>query len=178
MTKCRLRRTFPRRGIRVALAILLVASPASYAATITGGPEVLTLTCTRITATGGATIVLNRDVTGFSDESVVLNVSDGNGVQLTVAGVSSKTGASFPFSTLVGDIPYDTAPTRNPITARVYSPGGNGLPEQTLMVTVGACALAAGYAAPIPTLSQWALVVLAMAIAGIAWTKRRRFFRR
>lgn len=95
------------------------------------------ITCGDFTASGTGAHILDRDNTGSGQESLRILVSDGQGTILYSLSFSNTLGT---FSGgLIGTTPYNTAPQFNPITFRLISLAGNGLPEQVDVNVSGSC---------------------------------------
>lgn len=80
-----------------------------------------------------------------------------------------------------GTLAYTAPPAANPITYRLVSLAGNGLPQQTAFTASGHCASLplppAPTVAAVPTLGEWALMALSAVLmlwgAGAAQRRRR-----
>ena len=97
------------------------------------GSATFTISCTGFSVSG---LSVDRDTTGVGMEDVRFYAEDGAGTVLVDDAIS--VGIPFNINT---DIPYDTPPQFNPITAVVESPAGNGLPAQNNFASdTGTCA--------------------------------------
>ena len=144
----------------------------AHAATWTSG-RIMTLTCTQFVATGSSTVTFNRDTTGAGSERLRFEGPDGDGNVLW----SETTMPYPPNSTILlgaGTWNYQNPATRNPLSYRIVSPAGNGLPEQVLYSAVGSCASLPDSVATVPTLEFWGLSLMALAAAGLGAGQLRR----
>lgn len=168
-------------------AAALLVLPAR-AITVSGPAPALTFSCTGLSYDAAPDFVfaLNRDNTGANAESYDSEIIDGNGnvlwrfsrtLALGPGGVVfSSTPDTLTYGFTAGSV---AAPTANPITYRLVSLAGNGLPQQIAFTASGACdtlppAPTPGVAA-VPTMAGWTLWVLSGVLllwgAGVA---RRR----
>lgn len=147
------------------LTVLVCAWAPAHAATVTT-PPVLTLSCTALDVTTQGVFNRDRDTSGTGQETVQFQVLDGAGTVLISDGGTSAIGSNLTLA--LGTSPYATAPTYNPLTFRITSPAGNGLPEQVVYTTTGSCAgLPMAPTAAVPTLEVWGLGLLALAAGGL-----------
>ncbi|MBK8031446.1 MAG: hypothetical protein IPK17_18540 [Chloroflexi bacterium] len=126
------------RIVFITLFVSLLALPLSavLAGTLVA-PVTMGVTCTGITFTGGGELAWDRDNTGTGLERLVLEARDGSGNVIFYAEDTRSVGTSaIGFSPIY---PYASAPQTNSITARLYSPAGNGLSEQMILSVTGDC---------------------------------------
>ena len=150
-----------RKIILVIIAMLLACTSffaiaiMASAGTINGTVN-MTLDCTAIHFSGGGTVTFDRDTNGNNTETINLEARNGAGTIIFSGTQTSTLGTTVPFAS---NYPYTTAPSFNPITARLFSPAGNGLPEQVILSANGVCA-GLPYASPIPTMTEWGMIIL------------------
>ena len=96
------------------------------------------ITCTDFNASGTGADTLDRDNTGQGQEHVRIDVFDGAGTVLYSLTFSNFLGTYI--AGLITTVPYTTAPQFNPITVKVTSLAGNGLPEVATVIGTGSCA--------------------------------------
>jgi hypothetical protein len=122
--------------VRVIFPLLLVLAVAVVPVLgATTDNFIATATCSGFFPTGS--FAANRDNTGAGAESIAINVVDGNGtVILQVIDAVPLNWSVTPASILY---PWTTEPTANPLNVSVISLAGNGLAEQVLYTTRGAC---------------------------------------
>lgn len=116
------------------LVLGLSVSPVLGGAIVTSPTTVVT--CTSVNFTTPGAVKWDRNTTGAGTETLVLEVVDGKGKTLFYATDTRAVGSQAPFSSMYL---YTAAPEWNPIGGRLYSPAGNGLPEQTLLSVFGNC---------------------------------------
>ena len=122
-------RRFIILALAMALSLGLIAQPAQ-AATISG--NFIELFCSGLTILSDATITLDRDNTGNNEEHISFLVTDGFGTSLATGAIWGTLGAGVSLdSDFYGD--YASAPQGNPITLRMVSDAGNGLPREVLV---------------------------------------------
>ncbi len=136
------------RSIFVLIVVLALLIPVSIAfAGSVSGTVNMGVTCTTLTFSGGGNIHWDRDTTGTGAEAIILEVVDGLG-NVVFYGLDSRlVGQSAGFSPAYA---YTSSPAANPITARIYSPAGNGLAEQTILEVTGTCVGLPGANSPGP----------------------------
>jgi len=142
-------------SLMVFLALPTVVSADSYNGT-------LTITCTDAFDFGPGIIHLDRDNTGSGTDSFEIKAVDGNGTVLKDFFNELSLG-DYVFGNLI----FDVAPTRNPITVTFTSLAGNGLLAQQVFSIEGSCN-------SIPTLSTWGLVLMAAVVGLIGLAVLRR----
>lgn len=126
-----LRRVF----VTLIVLSLTIASfaPVANASTYLG---TAVIDCMSADLTGTGAHILDRDNTGTGEEAIRLEITDGYGAVIFSYSYSNTLQS---FSGGIGDLSYNTAPAANPITVRVISLAGNGLPEQVDFVAHGEC---------------------------------------
>lgn len=137
-------------GVAVA-ALLVFAFTAAYASVYNGRVD---LSCTDWSALNTGSHILNRDNTGIGHEQLRIDITDGAGTliyTLTYENFLTTFGAG------IGSGIYSTAPKFNPITFKLTSLAGNGLPEQVDFVQSGNCAGLPTFATCLP-LTSFAVV--------------------
>ena len=157
----------------------------AQAITVSGPVPTLTFSCTGLTySAAGFLFQLDRDNTGNNTESYVSEIVDGAGNVLWQFTNTQSLGPP-PFGAEVfgnaGTLAYTAPPAANPITYRLVSLAGNGLPQQTAFTASGHCASLplppAPTVAAVPTLGEWALMALSALLmlwgAGAAQRRRR-----
>ena len=167
-------------------AVAAVLAYPAQAITVSGPVPTLTFSCTGLTySAAGFLFQLDRDNTGNNTESYVSEIVDGAGNVLWQFTNTQSLGPP-PFGAEVfgnaGTLAYTAPPAANPITYRLVSLAGNGLPQQTAFTASGHCASLplppAPTVAAVPTLGEWALMALSALLmlwgAGAAQTPRRR----
>jgi hypothetical protein len=164
------KRLYGRRLAAVLIVALAAHGPAN-AATITGSVNFLP-DCTGINVSGGGSVNWTRDNTGSNTETLVLEAFDGANNVLFSASDTRSVGSTAGFAPVY---PYSSMPHFNPLTARLRSPAGNGLPEQVLVVGGGSCASLPGNT--IPTLGEWGTALLALGIGLVTLIIGRRRLR-
>lgn len=121
-----------RLVIPLLLALAVAVVPALGA---TANNFSATANCAGFVPSGSFTA--DRDNTGAGQESIAINVVDGNGaVILQVIDAVPLNWTVTPASIVY---PYTQAPTANPLNISVISLAGNGLPQQALLTASGAC---------------------------------------
>ena len=165
--------SFLCRGLVAVLASGLTAG-AAHAMTFTNFSA--TFSCTAMSF-DEYTFEMDRNNSSVPGEEIFdFEIRDGAGVVLLslpnqvrpIQGIET-----FP----AGTVPYQTAPTANPITLTMVSLAGNGLPRQVALNVSGSCAdLPPAVVTPVPTADLWALGGLAGALAllGAARVRRQR----
>lgn len=113
----------------ILLTLAFVASASVYNGTVT-------FTCTNVSAFRTGSHTLNRDNTGYGQESVRVDVRDGYGTLLFTLSYSNTLQT---YSGGIGTFNYTVAPAANPITFTLTSLAGNGLPEQVDVYAEGDC---------------------------------------
>jgi hypothetical protein len=143
----------------VAFAAALSVSPAgasTYAGTVA-------ITCTDITASGTGAETLDRDNTGTGDESLIINVTDGDGTVIYNLPFTNALGTYS--GGLLPTTAYTTPPDHNPITFTLTSVAGNSLPEQVDVNVSGECA-SLPWVAPDATAPETATQGTTVAVTG------------
>jgi len=92
-----------------------------------------TLSCAGFTPSGSFTA--DRDNTGSGQETLAINAVDGRGTVL----FQLIDAVPLNWQVTPGAANWTTPPAANPITMSVISLDGNGLPQQTVYATSGAC---------------------------------------
>ena len=156
-------------GLLTISLALLAAAGTAQAHTYNGSVQI---TCTTFTAAGTGSDVLDRDNTGGGQESLRIDVVDGNNTLLYTLSFQNTLGTYA--GGLISTTPYTTAPKQNPISVYVTSLAGNGLPQVVQTIGVGAC----GTAAAVPATSPSGLIAMAALLTatglGILYLRRRR----
>jgi hypothetical protein len=161
--------------IQVVFAVMMmsaglfaVALPA-FAGTINGTVN-MSVDCSGILFSGGGSVTWDRDTNGNNTETLMIEARDGTDAVIFTVPDTRSLGSNTGFSPLYT---YLTAPAVNPITARVYSPAGNGFPEQVLLSTVGTCASLESVT--VPTMNQWGMVFFMVfaGVGGVLYLKRQ-----
>lgn len=118
--------------------ILLFSVPFVINAMSTSSPITYELTCTGVNKTSGGTQTYNfdRDTTGSGSETLVYHITDGDGTVI-FSSVDTQPVGSMPVAVSFN---YTSSPNFNPIRMRIFSPAGNGMPEQVLQDITGNCA--------------------------------------
>jgi hypothetical protein len=153
-------------AIILALLIPVCGTPA-FALQWTTPPATVVLDCNGVDFTNDSTFKTDRDNTGTGYEMVTITVTDGAGNNLISTG-----GGSVPLGTLItihssgGPSPFDTPPQCNPLTLRIISDAGNGLPEQLFFEATGACSTLPSCGIAVPTLNEWGKIIFTI-LAGI-----------
>ena len=112
--------------------ICLAGGPASA---VSGGTlTAVNFQCDHVTITYDAG-TFDRDNTNKQQEAYSLVIQDGNGQTLFTTTQTPTTGTTFAGSTQV--YTYNAAPSANPISVRLTSLAGNGLPEQLVWNVAG-----------------------------------------
>lgn len=166
-------------------AVAAVLAYPAQAITVSGPVPTLTFSCAGLTySAAGFLFQLDRDNTGNNTESYVSEIVDGAGNVLWQFTNTQSLGPP-PFGAEVfgnaGTLAYTAPPAANPITYRLVSLAGNGLPQQTAFTASGHCASLplppAPTVAAVPTLGEWALMALSAVLmlwgAGAAQRRRR-----
>ncbi len=110
----------------VLIAALIVAQPV-FAAQLNGG-FTATLTCANWSH-NAYQLVLDRNTSGTGMETLVAQVTDGDGTVVRTDTVTLPLGTYNPGATTY---PFTGTPNSDPLTLTVTSPAGNGFPLQTL----------------------------------------------
>ncbi|CAN0585251.1 unnamed protein product, partial [Ectocarpus sp. 12 AP-2014] len=109
----------------------------------------------------------DRDNTGGGAEAYFFEITDGAG---TVIESSTIGPPGIPIPTVIpfsgSPDTYDTPPGFNPITLRLVSEAGNGLPELVAFSQVGTCSTLSGV--PVPATPWWALLLGLLALLVVA----------
>jgi len=92
--------------------------------------------CVNADAAGTGSHVLDRDNTGAGQEALRVDITDGFGTLIFTLSFSNTLST---FSGGIGDFFYTEPPRANPITFRLTSLAGNGLPEQLDYEQEGFC---------------------------------------
>ena len=121
----------------------------------------MTVNCSGVNFSGGGSVTYDRDTNGDNSETISLEARDGDGTVILSISDQRPLGSSATFSPLYT---YTTPADHNPITARLISPAGNGLPEQVLLETVGTCAALSSVT--VPTMTEWGMIIF-MVLAGL-----------
>ena len=121
----------------IAFAGVLLFGTAPRAAEASTYNGTVNFSCTVADATDTGSHVLDRDNTGIGEEAIRIEITDGAGTLIYELEYSTALDTD---SGGVGVFTYDTAPQFNPITFKVISQAGNGLPEQVDFVATGECA--------------------------------------
>ena len=95
------------------------------------------LGCAGVSITGTYSWTFDRDNSGFGAEVYEFGVLDGRGKLLYYEARFEALGFSASGTDI--SIPYLAAAEYNPLTLIIYSPAGNGLPEQYVAVIAGEC---------------------------------------
>ncbi|MFV0680340.1 IPTL-CTERM sorting domain-containing protein [Ottowia sp.] len=155
----------------LAFAIVAMGCASSASAiTVTGSA---TVTCTEWVAAPGSYGDFDRDNTGMGFEAITLTVTDAVGTVLW----SLSYNGGVPSTQTWSGATYSASPAYSPITFRVISNAGNGLPEQVAYQATGTCASVPTLApVNVPTLDAAGLGTLAglLGAAGVFWQRRRR----
>ncbi len=114
--------------------LLLIPLVAVYASVYNG---TVAFTCTNANASGSGSHVLDRDNTGLGQERLRVDITDGAGTLIFTLTYQNSLGT---YSGGIGSFIYTTAPQFNPLTFKLTSLAGNGLPEQVDYVQQGTCA--------------------------------------
>lgn len=125
-------------------------------------------TCVNADAAGNGPHLLNRDNTGVGQESLRVDIRDGNNTLIFTLSFSNVLGN---FAGGIGDFFYTTPPAANPITFTLTSLAGNGLPEQIDFVAQGVCP-ALVPTVPVPVGGPGVIALLAVLLALAAWAFR------
>lgn len=167
-------------------AVVALVMPLAHAITVSGPAPTLTFSCTELTYSApNFNFVVDRDNTGNNTESYVSEIVDGAGNVLWRFTNQPSLGPP-PFGGLVfgnaGTLSYTMAPAANPITYRLVSLAGNGLPAQTAFSASGSCAslpppAPAQTVVAVPTLGHWAMAALSMLLLMLAGRTMRRHLR-
>jgi hypothetical protein len=130
-----------RQLVKIAAMVMLVVGLLAISLTSFAGENGsagFALTCEGFTGTGGY-IMLDRDNTGTQREAFILSATDGVG-NVIYAPIEDS---FFVGGTVSWDgddlVPWTAAPQYNPLTLRVMSRAGNGLPEALILLTTGSC---------------------------------------
>jgi hypothetical protein len=123
--------------IAVVIMLLSASFTSAHAVSFDGASSGITLGCSSFTFTTDTTIILDRNNAGGDSESILFEIRDGNGTLLVSRWVLDPIGDTIPITFF--ESPYSQAPVVNPIVAELYSPAGNGLKKQTLILVVGEC---------------------------------------
>ncbi len=159
------------------LAVLFVALAAAHVPTWASSAAGLTVTlnCANYDYSN-YTLTLDRQNTATPNvEAYAVRVFDGNGTVL----YSYNNTLSFGVILDPGsNVAYTATPAANPLTYQFYSLAGNGLQQLMWYTTTGACPglpLAAGGAvSAVPTLNEWALLLLSAGAAGLGAQRLRK----
>ncbi len=116
------------------VAALSVAPQAAEASIYNGSVDI---SCTGWVAMGTGSHILDRDNTGTGHERIRLLATDGAGRTILDLTYENVLGT---FSAGIGSGSWSSAPQYNPITFKVISVAGNGLPEQLDYTATGQCA--------------------------------------
>lgn len=110
----------------------------AQAASITG-TVTMTLTCSSFDFAGPSNLHWDRDTTGSNGEYILLEAFDaaGNSLYDNSGDTANVVGSGLPLDGFT--VPFGSAPLFNPIHGRLFSPAGNGLPEQTLLTATFNC---------------------------------------
>ncbi len=115
---------------------LLIPISAAFAGSVSGTLN-MGVTCTAITTSGGGGVTFDRNTNGDGTETIRLQAFDGLGNVLydedEIRPVGTTAVGLGPTFSFVG------SPAANPITARFFSPGGNGLPDQVIISATFNC---------------------------------------
>jgi hypothetical protein len=131
-------------------------------------------TCTTFTAAGTGAAILDRDNTGAGREALRIDVTDGLGTSLYTLTFDNTLGTYV--AGLINTTPYTVAPASNPLTMKLTSLAGNGLPEQVDYVAQGGCANLPTWPG-IPTVSPAGLAALGALLLGAGFFAIRRLRR-
>ena len=128
--------------------------------------------CTGVVAAGTGSHVLDRDNTGAGQEALRIDITDGLGTTIFTFTYQNVLGA---YGGGIGNFTYDLAPQANPITFRLTSLAGNGLPEQLDYEQQGWCE-GLNTLLAVPTLGRWGLIALValLGLAALVVVRRRR----
>lgn len=126
--------------------------------------------CTSADATGTGSHVLDRDNTGAGQEALRVDITDGLGTTIFTVTYQNVLGT---FGGGIGDFTYALAPQANPITFRLTSLAGNGLPEQLDYEQQGWCE-GLNTLIAVPTLGHWGLIALVGLLGLVALVVVRR----
>lgn len=140
-----------------------------------GDPMTATLDCNGINVTNSSSVQMDRDNTGSGMEAYEVVGTDGAG-NVIFGGptpITAPVGATLPQPP--GLVPWMTPPQYNPLSLRIVSVAGNGLPAQTLVSLSGTCQGLPTVSTAVPTMNEWGLIIFA-SIAGLgsAYFIRRR----
>jgi uncharacterized protein YgiM (DUF1202 family) len=125
------------RPLLLSVLLLLMLPSAAFGAT--NDNLAFTIGCEGFTSAGGS-MLLTRDNTGDNREAFVVSAVDAAGTRVFAPLQNAVlVGSRVSFGEGVR-YPWTTAPTTNPITLTIVSTAGNGLPEQTVYRSTGACA--------------------------------------
>jgi hypothetical protein len=152
----------------VSASLFAMALPAS-AGTINGTVN-MSVDCSGILFSGGGSVTFDRDTNGNNTETLIIEARDGADTVIFTVPDTRSLGSNAGFAPLYS---YITAPADNPITARVFSPAGNGFPEQVLLSTVGTCASLESVT--VPTMNQWGMVffIIFAGVGAVLYLKRQ-----
>lgn len=128
--------------------------------------------CVNADAAGTGSHVLDRDNTGAGQEALRVDITDGFGTTIYTLTFQNVLGS---FAGGIGDFFYTQAPLANPITFRLTSLAGNGLPEQIDYEQQGWCE-GLDQLVAVPTLGRWGLTALVglVGLAALVAVRRRR----
>lgn len=126
--------------------------------------------CVNADATGTGSHVLDRDNTGLGQEQLRVDITDGFGTTIYTLTYQNVLGS---FAGGIGNFFYTQAPQANPITFRLTSLAGNGLPEQLDYQIQGWCQGLNPLLA-VPTLDRWGLIALVGLLGLVALVAMRR----
>lgn len=124
-----------KRFLLVTILVVLLSSTA-HAALRNG--LVFGMNCSGFVSRGGE-LIFNRDNTGTGREQYSIQATDGNGVVIFTTTEVLYVGSRLVFTPGLF-FEWGTPPSANPITVRVTSNAGNGLPEQLVYSVAGSCA--------------------------------------
>jgi hypothetical protein len=96
-----------------------------------------TLACNGITVTNTFAVQLDRDNIGTGMKAYEVIGTDGAGNVIYGGSLSQSVGTVIPQPPV--QVPWMTAPQYNPLTLRIVSLAGNGLPQQVLVSFSGPC---------------------------------------
>ncbi len=151
-------------GVALFLAVIMCGGQNAFAMHFTTAPMAATLDCSGINVTNSSTIQFDRDNTGTGQEAYQVVGTDGAGNVIYQFSNSVTVGSTL--SQPPATVPWMAAPQYNPLTLRIISLAGNGLPEQVPVNISGTCQGLPTFSTAVPTMNEWGMIIFS-SIAGL-----------